>query len=99
MLATSCPAEWAELTAAHSQFRISRADIPAPGGNESRIPKQAASLLRPKGWFETRIRGDLVVTVETHADEGVETAQTRIEDFMDGHKVDFVKHRVAFDLE
>jgi hypothetical protein len=99
VLATSCPAELAELTAALSQFRLSRADILAPGGNESRIPKQAAALLRPKGWFETRIRGDLVVTVETHADSGVETAQTRLEDFMDGHKVDFVKHRVAFDLE
>jgi CRISPR-associated protein Csd2 len=50
-------------------------------------------------WFETRIRGDLVVTIETHTDDGTEKTETRLDDFMDGHKVDFVKNRVAFDLE
>ena len=50
-------------------------------------------------WFETRIRGDLVVTIETHLEEGLEKIETRLDDFMDGHKIDFVKNRVAFDLE
>ena len=50
-------------------------------------------------WFETRIRGDLVVTIETHTDDGTEKTETRIDNFLDGHKVDFVKNRVAFDLE
>lgn len=45
------------------------------------------------------MRGDLVVTIETHEDDGVVRVESRIEDYMDGHKIDFVKHRVAFDLE
>jgi CRISPR-associated protein Csd2 len=31
------------------------------GGNESRIPKHFSTLLRPKGWHETRITADLHV--------------------------------------
>jgi hypothetical protein len=99
VLATGCPSEFAELIGALSQFRITTADILAKGGNESQIPKRLAALFRPMHWFETRIRGDLVVTVETHTDGGKETTETRLDDFMDGHKVDFVKNRVAFDLE
>lgn len=99
VLATGCPEEFAELIDALSKFRIATTDIIAKGGNESQIPKHMTSLLRPLHWFETRIRGDLVVTIETHTDDGKEITETRINDFMDGHKVDFVKNRVAFDLE
>jgi len=99
VLATGCPEEFAELIGALGQFRITAADILAKGGNESQIPKRLSSLLRPLRWFETRIRGDLVVTVETHTDKGREISETRLDDFMDGHKIDFVKNRVAFDLE
>jgi hypothetical protein len=41
----------------------------------------------------------IVVTVETHTNDGTVKAETRLDDFMDGHKVDYVKNRVAFDLE
>lgn len=99
VLATGCPDEFAELIVALSRFRITTADILTKGGNESQIPKRLASLLRPSGWFETRIRGDLVVTIETQTDAGKEVRKSRLDDFMDGHKVDFVKNRVAFDLE
>lgn len=99
VLATGCPEEFAELIGALSQFRLTTADILAKGGNESQIPKRVASLFRPLRWFETRIRGDLVVTIEMHTDTGKELTETRLDDFMDGHKVDFVKNRVAFDLE
>jgi hypothetical protein len=99
VLAAGCQEEFAELIGALGQFRVTTSDILAKGGNESQIPKRLSSLLRPLHWFETRIRGDLVVTIETHTDSGKEIAETRLEDFMDGHKVDFVKNRVAFDLE
>ena len=99
VLHTSCPNELAELCDALMAFRLSHTDLLSPGGNESRIPKRMASLLRPHRWFETRIRGDLVVTIQTHADDGMEKTEHRIEDFLDGHKIDFVKNRVAFDLE
>jgi CRISPR-associated protein Csd2 len=96
---TGYPDELAELMTALGSFRLTTADILAKGGNESQIPKRMASLLRPTYWFETRIRGDLVITIETHTDSGVVKTEDRIDDFMDGHKVDFVKNRVAFDLE
>lgn len=99
VLATGCPEEFAELVGALSQFRLTTTDILTKGGNESQIPKRLASLFRPLSWFETRIRGDLVVTVETYTNKGKEINETRLNDFMDGHKVDFVKNRVAFDLE
>lgn len=99
VLATTCPAELDELIAALLQFRLSTAKIVAPGGNESQIPKDIAALLRPAGWHETRIHGDLVVTIETHTPQGRTATETRIDDYLDGHKIDFVKNRVAFDLE
>ncbi len=99
ILATGCHEEFAELINSLIEFRISTTDILAKGGNESQIPKRLASLLRPLGWFETRIRGDLVITIETHTDNSKTIRETRLNDFMDGHKVDFVKNRVAFDLE
>lgn len=34
-----------------------------------------------------------------HTDIGIKKAEEMIDDFMDGHKVDYVKNRVAFDLE
>ncbi len=99
VLATGCPDELAELMAALGAFLLTTADILAKGGNESQIPKRMAALIRPSHWFETRIRGDLVITIETHTDSGVAKTEDRIDDFMDGHKIDFVKNRVAFDLE
>ncbi len=99
VLATGCPDEFTELISALNQFRLTTADIIAKGGNESQIPKRLSSLFRPMGWFETRIHGDLVVTIETHTDDGTVKTETRLDDFMDGHKVDYVKNRVAFDLE
>lgn len=99
VLATGCPEGFAELIEALSRFRITTADIPVKGGNESQIPKRLASLFRPLRWLETRIHGDLVVTIETHTGTGKEIAEKRLDDFMDGHKVDFVKNRVAFDVE
>ena len=99
VLATGCPDEFAELIGALNKFRLSTADILAKGGNESQIPKHLAALFRPMGWFETRISGDLVVRIETHTENGINKTENRLNDFMDGHKVDFVKNRVAFDLE
>lgn len=76
--------EAAELFAALLKFRITTKEILAPGGNESGIPKKIAALLRP-GWTEEKLEASLVV--------GGKPRKT------DTHKIDFVKGRVAFDLE
>ncbi len=103
VLATGCAPEFDELLDALRTFRISKADILEKGGNESEIPKRISTLLRPKGWYETRIVGDLVVTLtikdESAAKPKTRRLEQRIPSFLDGHKVDYVKNRIAFDLE
>lgn len=103
------PKEFDELCEALRNFKITKTIIRTAGGNESEVPKVFSASLRPKGWQETIIRGDLVVEkisrVEVAA-QGNGKARTekrteviRREKYLDGHKVDYVKGRVAFDLE
>jgi len=109
ILAESHPEEFADLCEALRAFSITETMIRTAGGNESEIPKLLSAFLRPKGWRETIIRGDLLV--ELHSKEQVRTTPKgkavfekrvrtiRREKYLDGHKVDYVKGRVAFDLE
>lgn len=109
ILAESHPQEFAELCDALRAFVITDTMIRTAGGNESDIPKLLSASLRPKGWRETIIRGDLLV--ELISKEQVRTNKAgkavfekrvrriKREKYLDGHKVDYVKGRVAFDLE
>ncbi|QXP89510.1 BglII/BstYI family type II restriction endonuclease [Methylococcus capsulatus] len=110
ILANSFPDELAEIEAALLAFRITTRDIGTPGGNESVMPKKFSRTLRPAGWVEARIQGDLLVRMqeydETFLPDGKvkkvkrsEITPRMIENFIDGHKIDYVKGRVAFDLE
>jgi hypothetical protein len=108
-LATSHSVEFADLLTALRNFSITTEMIRKPGGNESEIPKLFSKDLRPAGWHETIIRGDLLVkltwrqqTDTTKAGKPIMTEYYRdIErkNFLDGHKIDYVKGKVAFDLE
>jgi hypothetical protein len=82
------------------------ADIKKAGGNESPIPKKFDDVLYPYGWREIRISGDLIVKKYPRqaaqrrgrfADEPYEIES--IEGYIDGHNIDFLKNKVAFDLE
>jgi hypothetical protein len=53
--------EFEELLGALRSFTISTDMIRRAGGNESDIPKLITAALRPRGWHETIIQGDLVV--------------------------------------
>lgn len=110
ILAKSYPDELAEIERALLAFRITTRDIGIPGGNESDIPKKYSRVLRPAGWVETRIQGDLLVRMQEYDEKflpngrAVKTKRSdstprMIENFIDGHKIDYVKGRVAFDLE
>lgn len=109
ILAESHPDEFAELCDALRTFSITKAMIRTAGGNESDVPKLLSAALRPKDWRETIIRGDLLVELISRVQVGVQkngkpiTEQKkrliRREKYLDGHKVDYVKGRVAFDLE
>lgn len=110
ILATSYPDELAQIERALLDFRITVRDIGMPGGNESDIPKRFSRTLRPAGWVETRIQGDLLVRSKEYDEVFLENGKAKkvklaereprlIENFIDGHKIDYVKGRVAFDLE
>ena len=99
IMATVFPDELGEIQQALLDFRITRKDIGAPGGNESVIPKKFSDLLRPKGWVEARIQGNLSVRMITKGAEPGAGKSLVLESFIDGHKIDYVKGRVAFDLE
>ena len=110
ILADSFPEELREIEAALLGFSVTQRDIGTPGGNESIIPKKFSYALRPNGWLETRIRADLMVYQEKYAEHLLADGKSRkvrqadappqtVKNFIDGHKVDYVKGRVAFDLE
>ena len=100
------PAEWEEVQTCLRQLRLTVADLKKAGGNESPIPKKFDQVLYPYGWREIRISGDLLVkkyprqTAQRRgrfADQPYETET--IKGYIDGHNIDFLKNRVAFDLE
>lgn len=81
-----------------------------PGGNEPDIPKKYSRTLRPAGWVEARIQGDLLVRMQEYGEKILPDGKIKkevqperppyiIKNFIDGHKIDYVKGRVAFDLE
>lgn len=114
ILSETHPAEFGELIDALRGFSITTEIIRKAGGNESEVPKLLSAALRPQGWYETIVQGDLLVKLrwrEPKIKDGmpmvrggkpVLEAQEREllrEKFLDGHKIDYVKGRVAFDLE
>src|SRR5690606_19671716 len=93
--------EFNDLMSCFVNIRIPVADIIAKGGNESNIPKIFSSYLRDKNWRETKISGDLLIrlTSRNTVGKGSVHEERIVEKFLDGHKIDYVKNRVAFDLE
>lgn len=109
VLAHGFPDEFGEIVQALRDFSITTDMIRRPGGNESEIPKAISAILRPKDWHETTIQGSLLITrswkeLVGHTKGGkpkFEKKSDKFErpNFFDGHKIDFVKGRVAFDFE
>lgn len=104
ILSEAFPAEWNEIQDCLTNLKISTGDLLAAGGNETAIPKKFDSILYPLGWKEIRITGDLLVKMYPRGkscgkfqkepfDEKV------VEGYIDGHNIDFIKGKVAFDLE
>lgn len=106
ILTDAFPEEWEELVDCFRKLRLTEEDLIQSGGNESPIPKKFDDVLYPYGWREIRISGDLMVkkyprqTAQRRgrfADEPFETEM--IVGYVDGHNIDFLKNKVAFDLE
>ena len=104
ILADSFPTEWGEIRKALESLKISTDELKQAGGNETAIPKKFDSVLYPLGWEELRITGDLIVKLFPRAGrKGNFVKKPRdvkeIPGWIDGHNIDFIKGKVAFDLE
>lgn len=99
------PAEWSEIVDCLRQLRITTDDLRESGGNETKIPKKFDDVLYPRGWREIRISGDLHIKFyPRQAEQRGCFSQEPFEEkvipgYIDGHNIDFLKNRIAFDLE
>lgn len=99
------PEEWADIVRCLRNLDITTDDLRQAGGNETNIPKKFDDILYPAGWREIKITGDLHIKFfprraeqrgrfsDKASDEKV------IANYIDGHNIDFIKGRLAFDLE
>jgi CRISPR-associated protein Csd2 len=94
ILANEFPEEYKEICDSLMSFRFNVQDIIESGGNESHIPKLFSELLRPKGWNEKNLSAELKVYEVMGK---VQELKSTI--YHGSHKVDYLKGRVAFDLE
>ena len=106
ILYESFPEEWNEIQTALRRLKLTVSDVSKSGGNESPIPKKFDDVLYPYGWREIRISGDLIVKKyprQTRQRRGRFASEPfeeeTIEGYIDGHNIDFLKNKVAFDLE
>lgn len=99
------PDELNEIVSALRSVNIVIDDLKTYGGSESPIPPKFGKIFEPLGWKEIKISGDLIVKLYPRkgvkkgnfVDEPEETL--KIPDYIDGHNIDFVKKRVAVDIE
>ena len=107
ILINGYPEEWNDIIGCLQELSISTSDILTAGGNKSPIPAKFDDYLFPKGWTETKITADLLVKKmdrEKRTSQGQKfkadrTEEIKVEGYIDGHNVDFIKGKVAFDLE
>ena len=99
ILSHSHPSEFAEIVQTLERFEIRVGDILERGGNESRIPQKLSELLRPLGWNEMEISGDLIVRLLEGKKRKAVSRELVLKEFISGHKIDYVKGDVAVDLE
>ncbi len=95
ILAKEFPNEFAEICEALRTFRFTIDDITIGGKNESNIPKLFSNILRPLGWNEKNLKAELhVYEVKSKKEKELKNSVNH-----GSHKVDYLKGRVAFDLE
>lgn len=104
ILSQSFKKEFDEIIDALRSFTIMESEICELGGSESSIPPKFSKVLEPLGWKEIRISGDLIIkfyprTSKRGAFQKDHTSEKIIKNYIDGHNIDFIKGRVAVDVE
>ena len=99
LLEKSYPSQYSDILKALERFEISQTMIRTPGGNKGPIAEYVDTLFDDK-WVETRISADLhikLLDAKSRNDKIISQYQRR--GFFDGHRIDFVRDKVALDLE
>ncbi len=99
ILSRAYPEHFAEIMNTLDQFYINIDDILVSGGNESNIPKRLSALLRPLDWKEVEISGDLIVKLYEGKTRKKTFKEFKLQEFISGHKIDYVKGEIAIDME
>ncbi len=105
IITNAFPEEWAEITDCLRKLEITTNDLREAGGNETKIPKKFDDVLYPYGWREIRISGDLHIQKfprkagQRGRFSSIPFEENVLDGYIDGHNIDFLKNRVAFDLE
>ena len=104
ILSEAYPEAWTDIQDCLEHLQITEEDLITAGGNETAIPKKFDDVLYPRGWREIRITGDLLVKMYPRGKSrgrflDVPFDEKIIEGYIDGHNIDFIKDKVAFDLE
>lgn len=100
ILARSFPEQFSDILSTLQRMDITTEMIRMPGGSKGPIAKHVDTLFSDH-WVETRIAADLHVRL-LHAKRSKENTIIREytrEGYLDGHRIDFVRGRVAVDLE
>lgn len=105
ILSQSFSSDFQEILCALDALVITKEDIIQSGGNESPIPPKISRVLEPLGWKEIRISGDLIIKFYPRKGDrkGVFSSeaesQKQIANYIDGHNIDYIKGRIAVDVE
>ncbi len=98
ILSTSFPEQFADICAVLERFWITKTMIRSPGGSKGPIARYVDTLF-DDSWVETRISADLRVKLSDAKKRDVVLSEYTRTGFLDGHRIDFVKGKVALDLE
>lgn len=98
ILSNSFPEQFDDLLQALNSFEITTRMIRTPGGSKGPIAKYVDNLF-DSSWQETRISADLHVKLTPPKSRSEIIREYVREGYLDGHRIDFVKGKVALDLE
>ncbi len=99
ILTGSFPMHFEEICKALTAFKINTNMIRMPGGNKGPIAAYVDTLFS-NDWVETQIQADLSVRLfPARGTQKNLLAEWERKRFLDGHRIDFLKGRVALDLE
>ena len=98
ILAKNFPDQFEQIVDLLEAFEIDTTMIRMPGGSKGMIAKYVDKMFAETDWQETRITSDLHVKLLTPYSNEILREYIR-EGYHDGHRIDFVSGKVAFDLE